>query len=85
MALTAVLTALTNPVTQSAAFALIDIASSVMRLAQDLDNPELTDKEREERWSDIAKMMLVADKKLSTSLRRHPAWRDENGALPPVS
>lgn len=72
-----VLSALTNPATQNAAFMLLEISVSAMKLIADLDKPDMTDEEKRRAWADIKKLNAEADAMLNAAIESHPAWRDD--------
>lgn len=76
MALTAILSVLANPGTQAAAVSLIQMASSAMRLVEDMNKPEMTQAEKDAQWVEIKALMQDADEHLNRALKNHPAWTD---------
>lgn len=69
-----VLSALTNPTTQAAAFALLEIAASSMRLISDLDKPEMSDEDKRAAWAQIKRLNAQADAHLEAAIMSHPSW-----------
>lgn len=74
MAVTTILSAMSNPATQAAAFALLEIAISSMRLMSNLDKEEMTPEELAEDWEEIKALSAQADAQLEAAITSHPAW-----------